>query len=82
MGPFGVFMASGGGQKWPIKRPKKPLKWEKIDKNESIVQLSPVFWLVGGARHETWGTRPYGTLWGIYGLRGGQKWPIKGPKNA
>ena len=31
------------------------------------------FWLVGKARHKIRGKRPYGNLWGTYGLRGGAK---------
>ena len=44
-----------------------------MQKNDPNLQKRSDFWLVGEARHEIRGRRPYGNLWGTYGLRGGAK---------
>ena len=44
-----------------------------MQKNDPNLQKRSDFWLVGEARHEIRGKRPYGNLWGTYGLRGGPK---------
>ena len=62
MGTFGVLTASGGGSKRVHLGPKNEQNGRECKKNDPNLQKRSDFWLVGEARHEIRGKRPYGNL--------------------